>query len=122
MHVSRKVIEMDFDSETAISVKTQLVLSASQCHNSEQFSGELRCEGQQPSALFTGLQASCLFLLPEVKTTHKLRKLHSVETVMKNVTARCRALPRNLQKDITRQAMLYKVEARSFNHCYSEKQ
>jgi len=86
--VSGKVTGTDLKSETAVSGEKQLVLSATQCHNSEQFSGELRCGGQQPSALFTGLQASWLFLSPEVKTTQKLRKLHSVEAVMKNVTAR----------------------------------
>ena len=51
--VSRKVIETDLESETAIWGKRQLVLSAPQCHNSEQFSGPSRCAVQQPSALFT---------------------------------------------------------------------
>jgi hypothetical protein len=49
----QKVIETEFDSETAISGRTQLVLSTPQCHDSEQFPGDAQCGGQQPSALFT---------------------------------------------------------------------
>ena len=81
MHVTGKVIETNCESETAVSGKTQLVLSAPQCHKSEQFPGESWCGGQQPSALLTRPRASWLLLLPEAKTTNKLRKLHSVEKV-----------------------------------------
>jgi hypothetical protein len=35
--VSRKVIETDFENETATSGRTQLVLSAPQCNDSEKF-------------------------------------------------------------------------------------